>query len=78
MLVKLRARTVDGEGGGPAMTTQPETVGRWTTELDELLASNAAKASREQLTLIRIFEELSGLAEKCTDTVVLASHPHTD
>ena len=29
-------------------------------ELDELLASNAAKAAREQLTLIRIFEELRG------------------
>src|SRR5213594_1557347 len=36
-------------------------LGRWTTELDELLASNAAKAAREQLTLIRIFEELRGL-----------------
>src|SRR2546429_5218073 len=35
-------------------------LGRWTTELDELLASNAAKAAREQLTLIRIFEELRG------------------
>jgi transposase len=33
-------------------------LGRWTLELDELLASNAAKAAREQLTLIRIFEEL--------------------
>src|ERR1700749_3338789 len=35
-------------------------LGRWTTELDGLLASNAAKAAREQLTLIRIFEELRG------------------
>jgi transposase len=35
-------------------------LGRWTAELDELLASNAAKAAREQLTLIRIFEELRG------------------
>ena len=34
--------------------------GRWTAELDELLASNAAKAAREQLTLIRMFEELRG------------------
>ena len=33
-------------------------LGRWTAELDALLASNAAKAAREQLTLIRIFEEL--------------------
>ena len=33
---------------------------RWTAELDELLASNAAKVAREQLTLIRIVEELRG------------------
>src|SRR5271167_4667406 len=32
-------------------------LGRWTSELDELLESNAAKPAREQLTLIRIFEE---------------------
>src|SRR6187399_752529 len=35
-------------------------LGRWAAEIDELLASNAAKAAREQLTLIRIFEELRG------------------
>jgi transposase len=35
-------------------------LGRWTSELDELLESNAAKPAREQLTLIRIFEELRG------------------
>src|SRR5271169_4038023 len=35
-------------------------LGRWTADLDELLAGNAAKAAREQLTLIRIFEELRG------------------
>ena len=33
-------------------------LGRWTEELDALLAGNATKAAREQLTLIRIFEEL--------------------
>ena len=33
-------------------------LGRWTADLDELLAGNAAKAAREQLTLIRVFEEL--------------------
>ena len=34
-------------------------LGRWTVELDELLlTSNAAKPIREQLTLIRIFEQL--------------------
>lgn len=35
-------------------------LGRWTAELDELLSTNATKAPREQLTLIRIFEELRG------------------
>jgi transposase len=35
-------------------------LGRWTAELVELLTSNAAKAAREQLTLIRVFEELRG------------------
>jgi transposase len=35
-------------------------LGQWTDELGRLLAANAAKASREQLTLIRIFEELRG------------------
>ncbi len=35
-------------------------LGRWTEELDELLAGNATKPAREQLTLIRIFEELRG------------------
>ena len=33
-------------------------LGRWTAELDELLTGNATKSAREQLTLIRIFEEL--------------------
>jgi len=33
-------------------------LGRWTGELDDLLETNAAKPSREQLTLIRIFEDL--------------------
>src|ERR1700716_1867660 len=33
-------------------------LGRWAADLDGLLASNVAKSAREQLTLIRIFEEL--------------------
>ena len=33
-------------------------LGRWTEELDALLTGNTAKSAREQLTLIRIFEEL--------------------
>src|SRR5277367_4390326 len=37
-------------------------LGRWTEELDALLVGNAAKPAREQLTLIRIFEELRGAA----------------
>src|SRR3979411_660595 len=35
-------------------------LGRWAVELDGLLAGNVAKSAREQLTLIRIFEELRG------------------
>src|SRR6267142_1234493 len=35
-------------------------LGRWAAELEGLLAGNAAKSAREQLTLIRIFEELRG------------------
>src|SRR5258706_4329460 len=35
-------------------------LGRWAADLDGLLAANAAKSAREQLTLIRIFEELRG------------------
>ena len=35
-------------------------LGRWTTDLEQLLAVNAVRPSREQLTLIRIFEELRG------------------
>src|SRR5215211_2310394 len=35
-------------------------LGRWTADLDELLDGNAAKPAREQLTLIRIFEDLRG------------------
>lgn len=35
-------------------------LGQWTAELDALLAGNATKAAREQLTLIRMFEDLRG------------------
>src|ERR1700738_5266817 len=35
-------------------------LGRWAAELDGLLEGNAAKPAREQLTLIRIFEEFRG------------------
>jgi transposase len=42
-------------------TVQPRPkLGRWAVELDVLLATNATKAAREQLTLIRIFEQLRG------------------
>src|SRR6201986_3694484 len=33
-------------------------IGRWRDTLDQLLLANEAKAARERLTLIRIFEEL--------------------
>ena len=35
-------------------------LGPWISVLDELLACNAAKPSRERLTLIRLFEDLQG------------------
>ena len=42
-------------------TVQPQPkLGSWRAELDRLLAVNAARSSRERLTLIRMFEELSG------------------
>jgi transposase len=36
-------------------------IGPWKADLDRLLAANGAKAGRERLTLIRVFEELRGL-----------------
>jgi hypothetical protein len=35
-------------------------IGPWRDQLDQLLLTNEAKASRERLTLIRLFEELRG------------------
>jgi transposase len=41
--------------------TQPlPRIGPWQKPLDQLLAANEAKPSRERLTLIRVFEELRG------------------
>ncbi len=43
-------------------TVQPQPkIGPWREELDRLLAANASRPKREQLTLMRIFEELRGL-----------------
>src|SRR5690348_17173050 len=40
-------------------TVQPRPkLGRWMAELDALLEGNVAKPAREQLTLIRVYEEL--------------------
>src|SRR6202451_2703642 len=36
-------------------------IGPWRDKLDQLLLANEGKASRERLTLIRLFEELRGL-----------------
>jgi transposase len=36
-------------------------IGPWKDDLERLLAANEARASRERLTLMRIFEELRGL-----------------
>ena len=35
-------------------------IGPWSDQLDQLLLANEGKASRERLTLIRLFEELRG------------------
>lgn len=43
-------------------SVQPQPrLGRWRDELDRMLAANVARASRDRLTLIRIFEQLRGL-----------------
>ena len=43
-------------------TVQPRPkLGAWLEELNRLLEINAARASRERLTLIQIYEELRGL-----------------
>jgi hypothetical protein len=36
-------------------------LGPWQRELERMLAVNAAKPTRELLTLVRLFEELRGL-----------------
>jgi transposase len=36
-------------------------LGQWRADLDRLLLTNASKASRERLTLMRVFEALRGL-----------------
>ena len=42
-------------------TSQPQPkIGPWCDELGRLLAANAARPSRERLTLVRVFEELRG------------------
>jgi len=42
--------------------TQPlPKIGPWSAELDPLLVANESKATRERLTLIRLFEERRGL-----------------
>lgn len=52
-------------------TRQPlPKLGAWQAELDRLLEENAARASRERLTLMRVFETLRGLGyEGGYDTV---------
>jgi transposase len=43
-------------------SVQPQPrLGRWRDDLDRMLAANVARASRDRLTLIRIFEDLRGL-----------------
>jgi transposase len=43
-------------------SVQPQPrLGRWRNDLDRMLATNVARASRDRLTLLRIFEDLRGL-----------------
>jgi orotate phosphoribosyltransferase-like protein len=42
-------------------TQRKPKIDPWRDDLDRLLSSNIGKSRREQLTLIRIFEELRGL-----------------
>ena len=53
---------------------QPK-IGPWREELDRLLAVNAARSSRERLTLIRVFEELRGLGYEGGYDVTPNVHP---
>src|SRR5258708_27926208 len=45
-------------------------LGRWLEELDRRLAVNEAKAARERLTLIRVFEDLPALGYEGRDGAV--------
>lgn len=45
-------------------------IGPWQGQLEQFLSSNASKASRERLTLIRIFEELQTLGYEGGDDAV--------
>ena len=46
-------------------SSQPQPkIGPWRDQLASLLAANTARANRERLTLIRIFEELRGLGHE--------------
>src|SRR5215467_5640487 len=52
-------------------------LGSWTKDLDELLAANVGKPSCEQLTLIRMFEDLRGTrsGSGCAGRVTASRHP---
>jgi transposase len=66
--LKLSRNTVrrilrsDETAAGYRRDVQPRPrLGRWKSELDRLLSTNADRSARERLTLIRLFEELRGL-----------------
>jgi transposase len=66
--LKLSRNTVrrilrsDETAAGYRRDVQPRPrLGRWKSELDRLLNTNADRSARERLTLIRLFEELRGL-----------------
>ena len=51
-------------------------LGPWRADLDRMLATNEAKSGRERLTLIRLFEELRGLATR-VDMTRASLRPHS-
>jgi hypothetical protein len=48
-------------------------LGPWRADLDRMLATNEAKSGRERLTLIRLFEELRGVATRAAMTRCVAT-----
>ena len=48
-------------------------IGPWSDKLDQLLLANEGKASRERLTLIRLFEDLRGCGYSAATMLYVAT-----